>query len=239
MAQNFNFRIEANTERMTRKLTNFAQSQARWATVTTLNETGKFLLKQNEKHMVRTFAKTNAYTRNAFYLKRANKKTLTASIQRKDKPSGKHYLEVQKDGGTRPRKRLETKMKFNLPYDGIIEAVTPTTRGGGKFNNLLTSQANKVLDGINGKGGVRYFVAGPHSLRKFGGGNKTGGVYRVNGKRGKPQKIFHFHDRRMNYKPKFNYFENMNRNARQHFKMRFAANLRKAMQTSKFGMSAG
>lgn len=239
MAQKFDIRIEANTDRMVRKLSNFAHSQVRWATVTTLNEAGKFLLKQNEKHMVRTFAKTNAYTRNAFYLKRANKKTLTASIQRKDKPAGKHYLEVQRDGGPRPRKRLETKMKFNLPYDGIIEAVTPTTRGGGKFNNLLTSQANKVLEGINGKGGVRYFVAGPHSLRKFGGGNKTGGVYRVTGKRGKPQKIFHFHDRKMQYKPKFDYFPNMNKNAKQYFRMRFGANLRMAMRTSKFGMTAG
>ncbi len=69
----------------------------------------------------------------------------------------------------------------------LLRLSRPLHDGGGKFNNLLTSQANKVLDGINGKGGVRYFVAGPHSLRKFGGGNKTGGVYRVNGKRGKPQ----------------------------------------------------
>jgi hypothetical protein len=239
MAQNFGFRIEANTERMTRKLTNFAQSQVRWATVTTLNETGKFLLKQNQKHMVRTFSKTNAYTRNAFYLKRANKKTLTASIQRKDQPSGKHYLEVQRDGGVRPRKAVETKMDYKLPYDGIIQAVTPTSRGGGKYNNILMSQVNKVLDGTNGKGGVRYFVAGPHSLRKFGGGNKTGGVYRVTGKRGKPQKLFHFHDRKMKYKPKFDYFPNMNKNAKQHFKMRFAANLRMAMRTSKYGLMSG
>lgn len=239
MAQNFNFRIEANTDRMTRKLTNFAQSQVRWATVTTLNETGKFLLKQNEKNMVRTFAKTNAYTRNAFYLKRANKKTLTASIQRKDKPSGKHYLEVQKDGGARPRKAVETKMDLNLAYEGIIQSVTPTSRAGGKHNNILMSQVNKILAGTQGKGGVRYFYAGPFSLTKFGGGNKTGGVYRVSGKRGKPQKLFHFHDRAMKYRPKFNYFENMNRNARIHFKMRFAANLRKAMRTSKFGMTAG
>lgn len=238
LALRTSFSITGNTDKVARKLSNFAASQAAWATVTTLNETGKFLVKQNQKHMVRTFSKTNAYTRNAFYLHRANKQTMTATVKRKDKQAGKHYLEVQQTGGTRPRKRLETKMKYKLPYDGIIQAVTPTSRGGGKFNNLLTSQANKVLDGINGKGGVRYFVAGPHSLTKFGGGNKTGGVYRVNGKRGKPQKLFHFHDRSMKYKPKFGFYRNLNRYASRYFKLRYHANLKQAMRTSKFGLKS-
>lgn len=229
------FTITGDTDRAVRKLTNFAQSQVKWATVLTLNETGTFLMGQNKKHMKRTFTKANQYTLNAFYLKRANKRTLMASIQRKSKQSGKHYLEVQQKGGIRPRKGVEIKMEYNLPYSGILRSVTPTSLTGGRNNNISMAYVNKVLGGKNKKGGFRYFVAGPHSLTKFGGGNKTGGVYRVRGK-DNPQKMFHFHDKSFSYKPKFDFYGNMNRNASTHFRTRFNANLKKAMATSKYGL---
>lgn len=236
MAIRASFDITGDTDRVVRKLNNFAQSQVKWATVLTLNETGSFLLSQNKKHMKRTFTKANQYTLNAFYLQRANKKTLTATIRRKNKQTGKHYLEVQQKGGLRPRKAVETKMEYNLPYSGIIRSVTPTSRTGGRSGgNISMAWVNKVLDGKNKKGSVRYFTAGPHSLTKFGGGNKTGGVYRVMGKNN-PEKLFHFHDHAMKYRPKFDFYGNMNRNAKVHFRMRFNANLRKAMASSKYGL---
>lgn len=231
------FNIEADTRSMQRKLNNFAQSQVKWATVLTINETGLFLLNQNKKHMKRTFNKANAYTLNAFYFKRANKQNLMGVLQRKDKQSGKHYLEVQQTGGLRPRKAVESKMEYNLPYSGIIRSVTPTSRTGGRSGgNISMAWVNKVLDGKNKKGSVRYFTAGPHSLTKFGGGNKTGGVYRVMGK-SNPEKLFHFHDHAMKYRPKFDFYGNVQRNFKAHYRMRFSANLKKAMATSKYALT--
>ena len=230
------FNIDADTRAMQRKLNNFAQSQVKWATVLTINETGVFLLNQNKKHMKRTFSKTNAYTLNAFYFQRANKQTMTGVLRRKDKQTGKHYLEVQQKGGLRPRKAVETKMERNIPYKGILRSVTPTTRTGGKENNIKMSWVNKVLESKAGKGSTRYFTAEPHSLTKFGGGNKTGGVYRVTGK-GKPEKLFHFHDKSFSYKPKFDFYENAQRNFKAHYRMRFGANLQKAMATSKYALA--
>lgn len=249
MAINASFDIRGDTDKAVRRLSNFAQSQVRWATVTTLNEVGQMLLKQNKKHIIRTFEHTNAYTQNAFYLKRANKRTLTASIQRKSKRSGKHYLEVQETGGVRPQKGVEKLLKYKLPYSGIVQAVTPTKRTGGAKNNILMSQVNKALAGMNQsyaetaytktdkKGrtkrtsGTRYFVAEGRT-----GKNRTGGIYRVTG-RGKPQKMFHIHDSLPRYKPKFGFYKNMNKLARPYFNIRFRDNLNKALASSKYNLT--
>jgi hypothetical protein len=249
MAINASFDIRGDTDKAVRRLSNFAQSQVKWATVTTLNEVGQFLLGQNQKHMRRTFEHKNAYTLNAFYLKRANKKTLTASIQRKSKPSGKHYLEVQETGGVRPRKAVETMLDYKLAYEGIVRSVTPTSRAGGSKNNILMSQVNKALAGLGksyaetaytkttkkGKtkrvSGERYFLAEGRT-----GKNRTGGIYRVTG-RGKPQKMFHIHDSLPRYKPKFGFYKNMNKLARPYFNIRFKDNLNKALASSKYNLT--
>ena len=99
-------------QKAVRKQIPFAASQA-------LNDTGKVLVSINKQNMKRTFDRPVPYTLNAFYLKRAMKANLSISVRRKDKPAGKHYLDIQKSGGVRPQKAFEKMVQQRVAYPGI------------------------------------------------------------------------------------------------------------------------
>jgi hypothetical protein len=231
----FSFEIKGGSEKLNQKLSNLVQTQIPFATSKAMNETGKFLIRINKNDMKRKFTNANAYTLNAFHMVPSTKRNLVMTIKRKEKPVGRHYLEVQDKGGLRPRKGIEKRFDYELPYNGIFMAMTPTSRTGGSKNNILMSQVDKVSAGINqpySKNGVRYFVAGPHSLGKFGGGNKTGGIYRVTGK-GKPQKMFHILDHMPRYKKKTDFHGLMNKFASKHMKLMLKKTMKQALRTAK------
>lgn len=231
----FSFEMKGDTANLNRKLSNMVQTQIPFATSKAMNETGKFLVRINKNDMKRKFTNANAFTLNAFYFQPAKKRNLVMTVRRKDKQVGKHYLEVQDKGGLRPRKGVEKRFEREIPYNGIFRAMTPTSRTGGSKNNILMSQVNKVSAGIKqpySKSGVRYFAAGPHSLGKFGGGNKTGGIYRVTGK-GKPQKMFHILDHMPRYKKKTDFHGLMNKFASKHMKLMLKKTMKQALRTAK------
>lgn len=241
----FQFKFESNIANVNKRMSNMVARQLPYATSRALNETAKKMVKYNRLKMKRTFDNANNYTLNAFYYKPAKKNDLSVTVRRKDQPTGKHYLEVQDEGGKRPRKAVETKFKYGTAYPGIIQAVLPTSRTGGGKNNMLMSQANKVLAGLkmsysetaytktkkSGKtfktSGTRYFV-GDRSAGK----NKTAGIYRVTG-RGKPQKMYHILDYLPSYRKKTNFSGDMNKISRVNYPRELKKWLRQAMRTAR------
>ena len=241
MAIQGGFSFTGNTDRAIRSLNNMVNRQLPWAMVTTLNDTGKVLVKMNRIHMKQKLTKANNFTLNAYYHTRANKARPEVRVLRKDVQRGRHYLETldkSRNSPIRPQKGVERRFDKgdgNLPYSGILRAIVPTTRTAGKHNRINMGQINKIKAGFKGDGkvGTRYFTAPPHSLRKFGGGSSTGGIYRVQGKRGKPQKLYHILDYLPRYPVRTDFYGVMNRHAKSYFEGTFRRNLNRALRTAK------
>jgi len=240
MAVQGGFSFTGNTDRVVNRLNNMVNRQLPWAMVTTLNGTGKVLVAQNRIHMKQKLDKANRFTLNAYYFTRASKARPQIHVKRKDAQRGRHYLEVLDKSRKSPiRTQKGVEVQFDrgadsLPYEGNVRAVLPTKRTGGRYNRINMGQVNKVKAGMKGnsKAGERYFVAPKHSLRKFGGGNATGGIYRVRGK-GKPQKMFHILDYLPKYPVRTDFYGVMNRHAKSYFEGTFQKNLRQAIRTAK------
>jgi len=246
MAVQGGFSFTGNTDRVVNRLNNMVNRQLPWAMVTTLNATGKHLVTMNKLHMKRKLSKANNYTLNAYFHTRASKRNMKIVVRRKDAQRGRHYLEVldrSRKSNRRTQKGVEIQFDRganSLNYDGHVASVLPTKRTGGKNNRMLMSQVNIVRAGLQGfkkddetpLEGVRYFTAGPHSLRKFGGGNKTGGIYRVTGK-GKPQKLYHILPYMPKYPVRTDFYGVMKQYAAPYFEGMFQQHLRNAIKTAK------
>mgnify|MGYP000176082072 CR=1 FL=1 len=243
MAVNFTF--QSNSAKTNAKLAILAQKQIPFAASRALNQTGKELLAFNRIQMKKRFKDPVRYTLNAFRLVRSTKKHLVAEVRRKDKQGGKHYLEVQAKGGVRPQKAFEKKMDFRLPYRGIVQSVLPTSRTARRGQNVSMAWVNKALAGVGQsyaseaytrsqvsatpKPYPRYFVAEPGS-----GKNRAGGIYRVNSKRGKPQKLFTILDYRPAYDKRLPFNSYMLKQGKLTFPKNFRREMRNALRTAKF-----
>ena len=241
----FNFEFNSNLASVNAKLANLAIRQIPFAASKALNQTGKELLAFNKIQMRRKFKDPVRYTLNAFRLVRSKKTNLVAEVRRKDKPAGKHYLDVQAKGGVRPKKAVEKKMDFRLPYNGIVQAVLPTSRTARRGQNISIAWVNKALAGVGqsyaseaytkaerGKKPTqypRYWVSEPGQ-----GKSKTGGVYRQNSKRGKPQKLFHILDYLPSYTKRLPFKDYMTKQARLSFPKNMRREMRAALRTAKF-----
>jgi predicted HicB family RNase H-like nuclease len=231
MAVNFTF--ESNLARTNAKLAIMAQRQIPFAASKALNRTGVELLAWNKIQMRKRFDNPVRYTVNAFRLVRSKKSNLVAEVRRKDRAAGKHYLEVQQDGGQRPQKGFERKGDFQKSYKGQVRAVLPTKRTANRGSNVSMAWVKKALAGINqsksSESYPRYFVAEPGT-----GKNRAGGIYRVNAKKGKPQKLFTILDRMPRYNKRLPFTEYMTKQAKLSFPKNFRRELRQALRTARF-----
>jgi len=239
------FQFNSNLASVNAKLAKMAIKQIPFAASKALNQTGKELVAFNKIQMRKRFKDPVRYTMNAFHLKRSKKTNLVAEVRRKDKQAGKHYLDVQAKGGVRPHKAVEKKIDFRLPYDGIVQAVLPTSRTANRGQNISMAWVNKALAGVGQSYGSdtytkaqtgksvgkypRYFAAEPGS-----GKNKTGGIYRQNSKRGKPQKLFHILDYMPSYTKRLPFNDYMMRQAKLSFPKNMRREMRAALRTAKF-----
>ena len=239
------FEFKSNLASTNAKLAIMAQKQIPFAASKALNQTGKELLAFNKIQMRKRFDNPVRYTLNAFRLVRSTKRNLVAEVRRKDKPAGKHYLDVQTKGGVRPQKAFEKKMDFRLPYKGIVQAVLPTSRTAIRKQNVSMAWVNKALAGVgqsyaseaytqstrsdSASKYPRYWVSEPGK-----GKAKTGGVYRQNSKRGKPQKLFHILDYRPSYQKRLPFTSYMTKQVKLSFPKNLRRELRAALRTAKF-----
>ena len=247
------FRFDSDSKKINAKLANLAMRQIPFAASKALNQTAVELKAFNRIQMKRRFDDPVKYTLNAFMVDRSNKRKLVAGVRRKDKPSGKHYLEVQAKGGRRPRKGVEKMMEFGLAYGGILRSVTPTSKSNGQTRNgnINMGEVNRAIAGLNGKTSstpytrtrqeaaktkratqkrpTQYFMAEPGS-----GKNKTGGIYKRSPAGKKVTKVFHFLDYSPQYQKKLPFKSYMTKQAKLSFPKNLRREMRTALRTAKF-----
>lgn len=233
--------------RMTRRVQQVVARQIPYAGSRALNATGKVLLAVNKREMKRQFDNPVRYTLEAFYMKPAYRNDLHMAIRRKDKPAGKHYLEVQHKGGVRPRKGVEAMLERAIPYENDLRAIIPTKLGQTASGGISMARVNEAIASLGGtlpnrpytrqgvlkaesklarrKKPVEYFIG-------YKGKAKTDGIYRREGKRVK--KVFHLLNYRPNYRPNFPFFPPLIRNAKSYFPSRMRREFRAAIRTARF-----
>lgn len=171
-----------------------ARKQVPFASSLALNKTGEDIMAENQKLMKRVFDRPTRWTLNAFYLKRSRKTDLNISVERKSMVGRKFYLEVQSEGGGRPKTGIERLFSDRLAYEDHIEAVLPTKAlRRNKYGNVAPGRLQQILSGVrvqndkaqnstaasNRRAGARrarYFVPRP-------GGKLTPGVFERTGRR--------------------------------------------------------
>lgn len=234
----FNIELTSNSAQINKKLAQLAMRQIPFAASRALNQTGKELLGINKRTMQRQFDNPVPYTINAFRLVRSTKQNLTAEIRRKDASSGKnkpaderYYLEKQQSGGVRPRKGIESKFKGKVAELKSMQALLPTSRTSVRGQNISFAKSEKVLAGLQAKSNEypRYFYG-----KASDGKNATDGIYRVNGPRGKPQKMFHVLPTLPSYNSKYPFKQQMLKSSKVIFKRAIRAEFRNALRTAKF-----
>ncbi|WP_353472336.1 hypothetical protein PVT71_13665 [Salipiger sp. H15] len=118
-----------------------------------LNDMAFAVFGENRKLMARVFDSPVPYTRNAFFVRKASPQTQVATVQRKDKPVGRHYLEVQEAGGRRPQTGFEKLLSRRMKYEGIIQSVLPTAAARrNRYGNLSPGLIQQVLSAVRAQG---------------------------------------------------------------------------------------
>ena len=239
--------MKSNANQVMRRMQRLT-GQMPFAASKALNATGNVLLAVNKREMRKQFDKPVPYTMNAFYMKRSTKADLNVRIGRKSKPSGKHYLEVQHSGGTRPRKGIESLLNYSIAYRNDLRAVLPTKRTTTGAGGISTAQVLQAIAGLGGKmpnepytksrvekaearraaqkNPSQYFIG-----YKEDGKNTTDGIYRRRGKR--VEKMFHLLEYRPKYRENFPFHPPLYRNARSYFPQTFKRELFRAMRTAR------
>lgn len=228
---------------------NKAVKQVPFAASMALNQTGKMLLMRNRIEMKRNFKAPVPYTLNAFFLRRSSKDNLKAAIERKTAPAGKHYLEVQHEGGRRPQKAVENMIRQRVAYPGIVGAVIPVPGNGGATptGGIRMPEVQRALAGLNASFSTTAYTRDkqqaaksklaqmkkPHQyFVKSNESGTSGGIYKRTGKRA-IKKVFHITDAKPTYKPNFPFYEPLRKQAAAFFPNQFSKQLRLALRTAR------
>lgn len=219
-----------------RTMTEIERRQVPYATAMALNDTAQDILDDVQNRMEIVFDRPTRFTKNAFMVWRANKRTLEAKVMERPSVGAKHYLKVQEAGGARPRTGLERMVDATLAYDGVIMAIVPAQ--GARLNaygNWSPGERNQAIKAWRETGytanatdaskkrnkGRRaaFFVPGQGSSLSPGIWKRTG-----RGKREKISKVAHFTTSMPNYRERLGFLDG----AEEIFDRRFGENWRKA-----------
>lgn len=139
---------QSSLRQLYRNLDNLRQDVPRvnaWA----LNDMAFAVHRENKALMKRVFDNPVPYTLNAFYVRKATPQVQTATVLRKDRIQGQHYLEVQQDGGPRKQTGFEKLLSRRLKYEGILQSVLPTKSARrNRYGNLSQGLIQQVLSAV-------------------------------------------------------------------------------------------
>lgn len=142
---------------------------ARWA----LNDVAFAVLAENRKLMERVFDKPTPFTLNAFYVRKATLSDLTAVVERKRAQAGRHFLEVQSDGGPRKKTGVERLFTQRLRYSGLIAAVLPTKNlKRNQYGNIASGVLNRIISGVQAQGDAAANTTADSRKRANAGGRR-------------------------------------------------------------------
>lgn len=242
------FQLRGNTADSNRRMGNLVMRQMPYAVSRALNETAKTLQTKNKQDMRSAFQNPMPFTLNAYFIKYAKKADLRVKIRRKQKQAGRHYLEVQDDGGSRPRKGIENNFRTRLAWPGPVEYLGPTRHTPkNKYGNVSPGFMNKVMSqlqvqrdpamNINTQRprtrksrAKQYFV--PSTSHPLGQGRRAG-VYERNTV-GNAKKVLNFLTASPTYRPRTNFHRNLNRYGKMTYPGKLKKSLAMAMRTARF-----
>lgn len=235
------FKFKSNASIVNAKMSNMVAKQMPFAISLALNNTAKTMIAKNKQDMNKIFSRPVAFTRNAFFYKPARKGDTSVMLRRKDMQRGKHYLEVQQDGGARPQTGIEKAFQYRLPYAGVFKHMTPTSNfpriksgviSPGERNKIMAAMqvqqdpaANSPKRGRPKRGKDVYFA--PKSF-----GRKAGIYKRKEGSRS-IQKMFNFIDRNITYRPRLRFDDRMALYGRTIYPKRLQSAMKRALATAK------
>ena len=236
------FKFKSNVADVNKRMSNMVARQMPFAVSKALNETAKTLVAKNKQDMRLAFDNATPFTLNAFYFRYARKYENSVTIRRKDMQRGRHYLEVQEDGGRRPNTASETNFKMNLAWPGQVNYITPTratprlkngaiSRG---FMNQVMSQLQVQRDKAantpsSRKSASKYFV--PSIDHPLGQGIRAGVYMRTPA--GNAKKMLNFTTRTPIYRKKTQFSVKMNAYGRAVYPKKMKAALKFAMATAR------
>lgn len=242
--------VTANFDQLMAGLDEVAQLQVPWAMVLTLNEMAGEVLKGVQDDMDKHFDRPTRWTKNAFRIVRANKRTLSAEVKPKDVVGSKHYLKVEEAGGQRPQTGIDKNFAARAPFEGIIAAVIPATGGPFEaakldaFGNWSNGERNQVMSTLKvgrdvgytsnateasnkrrvRRGGASYFIP-KHGLAP--------GVYRRNKPGDIPVRVLKFAASVPTYKKRLGFIDGAQERVVKTFAERYARHLAAAIATAK------
>ena len=249
------FHFKSNVDGAHQRMSNLVAMQMPFAISKALNDTARTLVKKNRQDMTLIFNRTNTFTKNAFGssptrhgpMGAVKKGQYSVFIRRKEKQSGRHYLEVQEFGGSRKRTGIERLIQQNLPTQRLVAMVSPTHHfkrkkdGGismGEVNKMLSAlhlQADPLMNSpVRGQTGKtkrsrQFFTPAPsHPL----GQGKRFGIYERT-PAGNAKKMLNISERTPNYKPKLRFEERMHRYAPKVYRKKLAKAIAFALRTAK------
>lgn len=210
-------------------------------TATALTRTALEVRKGLQAQMRSVFDRPTKFTLNAFYMKGATARELTAVVWLKDRTAlgGPHYLEPQIFGGRRPLKPFEKR----LQRAGILPVGMYAVPGEGArldaYGNMSRGQIVQILSQLRTftEAGFDAHPTGSRRSKRSvkragqifagrpGGGRAPLGVWQKSGKGLKPLLIF---VRAPTYRPRLDFYGVSERIARQQFPLQFERAAREA-----------
>lgn len=140
----FNIKARANIAEVVRAL-GAAESQLPFAIAKTLTKTAQQVKAAEEGAIARSFDNPTPYTRRAVYMQSATKARAQARVWLKDGNRPEHYLLPQIEGGTRPMKRFEQRLRMTGYMNATERAVPGKAVQLDAYGNVSRGQINKIL----------------------------------------------------------------------------------------------
>jgi len=237
-----------DTRDFERRMTQIERSQLPQATVWALNDTAKDVLEHVQHEMDVVFDRPTRFTKNAFMVWRATKRTLVAEVKERPSVGKRHYLKRQERGGARSQTGLERMVSANLAYDGVLAAIIPTSAARkNAFGNWAPAERKQAVSALKAVGSAGYMAAAVAKSKAGAsrrratyfvpqkGSRMSPGIWRRKGrgKREKVEKIAHFASSAPVYEKRLGFYEG----AQDVFERRIAPNFwksfEKAMATRK------
>lgn len=240
------FSLQIDVKDFLRATTEVERKQLPFAAAQALNATAQDVLEHVQNRMEVVFDRPTRFTKNAFMVWRANKRTLEAKVQERPSVGSKHYLKVQETGGARPATGMEKMLRSALAYNGVLSALVPAEGAKlDRYGNWSSGERNQALSAINGWREAGYKANSTDASRKrakgraayFVGGTKNGspGIYKRTGtgKREKVTKVAHFVDGAPSYRKRLGFLDGAQEVFAARFEKNFAAAFQRALATAR------
>jgi hypothetical protein len=227
--------LESNIRAVERDLSDAARNQVPFAVSVAMNETASDLIELNKRHMRRTFNRPTRWTLNAFHFRRATKRRLVVTVERKLAWARRDYLLRQEEGGTRRKTGLERRLAVYAD-NGYILPVKGARRN--MYGNMAPGHVQQILSALRAQGDHHQNETVASAKRKAGGraaryftpkpGSKLSpGVYSRKGK-AKPVKVLAFTKSAPRYSKRFRFLPTMQRASDRILPVRFERSMVRA-----------